>query len=191
MKVLEGIEKRRSIRKFKKKEVKWGLVLEAIDAALHAPLAGNINCLKFLVVTGQDTKNALAHHADQDWIADADTIVVVCSEDIQLERMYADRAPTYARQQAGAAIQNFLLRITELGLGACWVGAYLDSAIKRDLRIPENATVEAIIPIGHPAEKPKAHKKAALENVIMWEHWGQKKRPVHTHDPSTKEGGVF
>lgn len=191
MKVSEGIEKRRSIRKFKKKEVKWGLVLEAIDAALQAPLAGNINALKFIIITDPEMKYKLAKHADQDWIMDADTIVVVCSEDIQLERMYADRANTYARQQAGAAIENFLLRITELGLGACWIGAYLDSAVKRDLKIPAEATVEAIIPIGHPAEKPKSHKKTALENVIMWEHWGQRKRPVQTRDPTTKEGGVF
>lgn len=185
MKVLEGIEKRRSIRKFKKKEVKWGLVLEAVDAALQAPLAGNINALKFIVITSQELKNALAQHADQDWIAESDTIVAICSDNAQLERMYYDRADRYARQQAGAAIQNFLLRITELGLGACWVGAYLDSAVKRDLKIPNNVNVEALIAVGHPAEKPKHPKKAALESTIMWEQWGQKKRPVQSQDPKT------
>lgn len=186
MKVQDAIEKRRSIRKFKKKEVKWGLVLEAIDAALQAPLAGNTNSLKFIIITDPEMKYGIAKHADQDWIIEADTIVVVCSEDAQLDRLYAERAPTYARQQAGAAIQNFLLRLTELGLGACWVGAYLDSSIKRDLKIPHEALIEAVIPIGYSAEKPKAHKKASLENVIMWEQWGQKKRPVQTRDPTTK-----
>lgn len=191
MDVLKTIETRRSIRKFKKKEVKWGLVLEAIDAALNAPLAGNSNALKFVIVTDQDTKNKLAEHADQFWIAEADTVVAVCSEEAQLERMYGERAATYARQQAGAAIQNFLLRITDLGLGACWIGAYLDSGVKRDLKIPDNVYLDALIAIGHPAEKPKRIRKTALENAITWEQWGQKRRPVLATDPTTKEGGVL
>lgn len=185
MDVVKAIEKRRSIRAFKNKQVKWAHVLEAIDAALNAPFAGNINTLKFIIVTDPETKIKLAQHTDQEWVAEADTIVVVCSEDAQLERMYHDRANTYARQQAGAAIQNFLLRITDLGLGACWIGAYLDSAIKRDLKIPASATIEAIIPIGHPAEKPKIVKKHALQNALAWEHWGQSERPVHSEDPKT------
>lgn len=191
MDVLKAIEKRRSIRKFKKKEVKWSHVLEAIDAALNAPLAGNINALKFIIITEQDIKNKLAEHADQFWIAEADTLVAVCSEEAQLERMYHDRAANYARQQAGAAIQNFLLRITDLGLGACWIGAYLDSGVKRDLKIPADVHIEALIAIGHPAEKPKDMKKTALQNVIAWEEWGQKKRPTVAHDPTTRESGVF
>lgn len=185
MDVLKAIEKRRSIRKFKKKEVKWSHVLEAIDAALQAPLAGNINATRFIIVTDKETKNKLATHADQDWIAEADTVVVVCSDEGQLKRMYDDRAERYAHQQAGAAIQNFLLCMTGLGIGACWIGAFLDSAIKRDLKIPDDVSIEALIPLGHPAEKPKNINKVALENTIMWEHWGQRKRPVAAKDPAT------
>ena len=45
MDLVNAVEKRRSIRKFKNKRVKWADVLEAIDYALKAPLAGNINSL--------------------------------------------------------------------------------------------------------------------------------------------------
>lgn len=185
MKLLEAIEKRRSIRKFKDKIVKWSDVLEAIDAALKAPLAGNIDTLKFIIVTDQDTKNELAGYADQAWISQADTLVIACSDDAQLERMYDARAQTYARQQVGAALQNFLLRLTDLGLASCWVGAYLDKGIQEVLEIPTHIRVEGIFPIGYPDEKPHPVKKEALESRIYWDKWNVKKRPTIARDPKT------
>lgn len=185
MKLLEAIEKRRSIRKFKDKMVKWSLVLEAIDAASKAPLAGNVNSLRFIIVTDQDTKNELATYTDQAWISQADTIVVACSDDATLEQLYNERGPIYARQQVGAAIQNFLLRITDLGLGACWIGAYLDRGVKEVLEIPEKINVEAIIPIGYPDEKPHPVRKEALESRIYWDKWNVKKKPTLARDPKT------
>lgn len=185
MQLTDAIEKRRSIRKFKKKKVKWAQILEAIDAAIKAPLAGNISTIRFIIITNQDIKNKLAQHTDQDWIAEADTIIACCSDQAQLERMYYDRASAYAHQQVGAAIQNLLLRLTELKLGACWIGAYLDTAIKRDLKIPEKVSIEALIAVGHPDEKPRAGRKVELQNVIAWEDWNQKKRPVASKDPAT------
>lgn len=185
MKLQEAIEKRRSIRKFKNKIVKWSHVLEAIDAALHAPLAGNSNSLKFIIVTDQDIKNEIATYADQAWISHADTILVACSDNSTLEMLYSERGAIYARQQVGAAIQNLLLRLTDLGLGACWVGAYLDKGIKETLEIPEKINVEAIIPIGYPDEKPHPVRKEALESRIYWDKWNVKKKPTLAKDPKT------
>ncbi|HLC54595.1 MAG TPA: nitroreductase family protein [Candidatus Nanoarchaeia archaeon] len=186
MKLTEAINKRTSIRKFKDKKVKFGDVLEAIDAALKTPLAGNISTLKFIIITDPDTKEKIAEYADQLWLADADTLVVVCSEMGQIERMYKERGHDYAKQQVGAAIQNFLLCITEIGLASCWVGAYLDHEIKNLLRIPGEIVVEAILPVGHPDEKPKPKKKVSLEHAIYWDKWKQNKKPTLTKDPATR-----
>ena len=59
MKLDDTIDKRRSIRKFSDKKVRWDLVLEAIDAALKAPYAGNINNLKFVIVESQKLKDRI------------------------------------------------------------------------------------------------------------------------------------
>lgn len=183
---MEAVDKRTSIRKFKDKKVNFSDVLEAIDAALKTPLAGNISTLKFVIITDPDTKEKIAEYADQLWLADADTLVVVCSKMEQLERMYKERARDYAKQQVGAAIQNFLLRITELGLASCWVGAYLDHEIKNVLTIPGEIVIEAILPVGHPDEKPKPKKKISLEHAIYWDKWKQSKKPTLTKDPATR-----
>lgn len=187
MKLTDAIEKRMSIRKFKDKKVKFGDVLEAINAALYTPLAGNISTLKFVIVTEPDTKQKIAEHADQLWIADADTIVVVCSDTTHLKTIYDERAHDYAKQQVGAAIQNFLLRITDLGLASCWIGAFLEHEIKNVLKMKgDDLSVEAILPIGHPGEKTKAKNKPSLESAISWEKWNQKKKPTLSKDPSTR-----
>ncbi len=186
MKLQEVIEKRRSIRKFKDKRVKISDIYEAIDAALHAPRAGNIENLYIIIVTKQEIKSRLSQYADQDWMADADIVLVVCSDNRPLERMYHDRAEKYARHQAGAAIQNILLELEELKLSGCWIGAFLDTGVKKTLKIPEHINVEALIPIGYPAEKPKAPKTASLENTTFWEEWNQRKKPALTKDPATR-----
>ncbi len=190
MKTHEAIQKRSSIRDFSNKSVKFGQVLEAIDAANQAPFAGNINNLKFILVESKENKNYLAEFSQQYWMSDASWIIIACSESKKLEQLYQDRAEMYGRQQAGAAIQNFLLSITEQGLGACWVGAFSEKEIKSKFRIPESWAVEALIPIGHPKNKAKKQaRKNELDGKIFWEKWDQKTKPQkYPHqDPSTKD----
>ena len=91
----------------------------------------------------------------------------------------------YGGKKIGAAIQNFLLRITDLGLGSCWISAFLDNEIKNALNIPEKIKIEALLPVGYPDEKPRAPKKAALQDVIYWDKWNVKKKPHFLKDPAT------
>lgn len=188
MKTEEAISKRISIRGFSNKPVKFGAVLESIDAANKAPLAGNINNLKFIIVEKQENKNYLAEFSQQLWINESQWAVIVCSEPQKLEELYQERGLMYNKQQAGAAIENLLLSITSQGLGACWVGAFSEKEIKSHFRIPEKFTIEAIIPIGYAKNKTaKAARKAPLETKIFWEKWDQSKKPIsYPHkDPSS------
>ncbi len=185
MKLEEAISKRHSIRKFSSKNVKWSDILEAIDSAAKIPLAGNTFNLKFLIVSSQELKNEIAKHCQQLWISEAPYIIVVCSDESRLKMLYDSRGSIYSRQQAGASIQNLLLKLTEMKLASCWVGAYADELVKQILRIPENINIEAIIPVGYSSEKPRTKNKVSLENIIFWEFWKQKKKPFPFKDPLT------
>ncbi|MDP4039354.1 MAG: nitroreductase family protein [Candidatus Pacearchaeota archaeon] len=185
MKLQDAIEKRRSIRKFSDKKVSWDMVLEAIDAANQAPFAGNINNLQFIIVSDQENKNQLAKSSQQTWIADAPYIVVVCAETKKLENHYDKLGIKYSKQQAGAAIENFLLKITDMKLASCWIGAFSEEQIKSTLKIPEKYDVEAILPIGKEKGKIKAPRKHNLETSIHWDKWGVQKKPIIFKDPST------
>lgn len=170
----EAIKKRHSVRKFLTKKVNWRKIIEAIDAARLAPLAGNIPTLKFILVDDPEKIASLAEAAQQDFIAQTDYVVVVCSNTEQLKRMYGERGEKYARQQAGAAIENFLLKITELGLATCWIGAFYDEEVKKILKIPENIDVEAFFPIGYEFGKEKQKPKPELSASLFFNEWGNK-----------------
>jgi nitroreductase len=188
MKTQEAIESRSSIREFSNKVVKFDQMLEAIDAANHAPFAGNINNLKFIIIETQENKNIVAEFSQQFWVADAQWIVLVCSEIKKLEDLYQNHAQSYSKQQVGAAIENMLLRITDLGLASCWVGAFAEEGIKSRFKIPKEWTIEAIVPIAYPKNKIKKQtRKIDLEKKIFWEKWGIDKKPIKfpNKDPST------
>jgi len=171
------IKKRKSVRSFKDKRASWKDVLEAIEAANQGPFADNQNNLKFIIVEEPNMIDNLAKECDQLWINKAKILIVLTSEDKHVERMFGERGRVYSRQQAGAAISTFLLKIAELGLASCWVGSYNDHEIRRLLNIPEDRQIEAILPVGYEKDKTEKKKKKSLEATIYWGKWDCSKRP--------------
>ena len=134
----EVVNQRRSIRNFKEaKKPPLGKVMKAIESASKSPLAGNLPALKYILVTDKGKIQELAQAAQQSFISKVSYIIVVCSDKKFLEEYFADRADSYAKQQAGAAIENFLLKVTDMDLASCWIGAFSTETVKRILKIPE------------------------------------------------------
>ena len=171
----KAIKERHNVRSFKKtKKIEYQKVIEAIDAASKAPLAGNITAVNFILVQDKEKIRALAVAAQQDFLEQVDYIIVVCSDRKDLERNYYERGKSYAKQQAGAAIENMLLKITDLGLAACWVGAFSDQTVKRILDIPDEIDVEAMIPVGLELGQTKQKPKPNLDRVLYYDKWKNK-----------------
>jgi len=176
MKVDEAIQSRHSVKKFSDKKPDWRTIIECIDSARYAPMAGNCFSLQFILVDNQETINKVADAAAQDFIKQAQYLVVFCSNPTQTTRYYGNRGYDYLRQQAGAAIQNFLLKITENGLSTCWVGHFENTAMRKALGISEKIAVEAVFPIGYEHKiKAKPKKKCNLDNVLFFNKYKNKK----------------
>ncbi len=176
MDVDKAIKLRHSVRNFKTtKPANWRDVIKAIDAARLAPLAGNISSIRFVLVTDKDKIFQIAEAAMQPFIADASYIVVVCTFGSQTKTAYGEKADIYTKQQAGAAIENFLLKITDLGLASCWVGAFTEEMVKKILFIPDNIAIEAILPVGYESPpKSSQRTKRILENVLYFNKWKER-----------------
>ncbi len=168
------IKLRHSSRHFSTRKVDWRDIMKAVDSARLAPLAGNIPALKFLIVSDEDKIRRLAEASQQEFVSEARFIVVVCSSFDQLTRSYDERGLKYSKQQAGAAIENFMLKLTGLGLATCWIGAFSDEEIKRILQIPDNVEVEALFPIGYELGKGKQRIKPILEQCVYFNTWKNK-----------------
>lgn len=177
MRVEDAIKLRHSIRKYSSMNVPFDKVSEIVDAARFAPTAGNIPTVRLIVVSDREKIKELAQAAVQDFIAAAPYVIVVCSDNTQMSRLYGERGTAmYSRQQAGAAIQNMLLKVTELGLASCWIGAFDDNSVKRILTIPENFEVEAILPIAkkHIFFREARRKKVNLKDILSFNRYGNK-----------------
>jgi len=175
MELKKALKERHSVRRFSTKKVKWEDIIEAIDAANLAPLAGNISTLRFILVNEEEKIAGLAEAAQQDFISDVSYVLVVCSDTTQITRSYDERGRMYTKQQAGAAIENFLLKLVDMGLASCWVGAFSDETVKNLLQIPDNVDVEALLPVGYEMiPKSKQRKKPELDHILYFNVWKNK-----------------
>lgn len=183
MELQDVIKERRSIRRFSNKKPDWRDVIEIIDTARFAPMAGNDFTLKFLVVSDTKIIEKITNACQQPFVGEAQYLIVVFSDTKRAVNQFGEKADMFVRQQAGAAIQNMLLTITEKGLATCWIGYFAEEQVKRELKVvPPTAQVEAILPIGYESKaqehKKIKKKKVELENILFFNKWGdQKMRP--------------
>jgi nitroreductase len=167
MGILELIKKRRSIRKFQKKEISKEIINKLGEALIWAPSAGNLQSRKFYFVLNQKIKEELAKAAlSQDFITQAFLVVVGCA-DLNIKDRYGRRGKElYSICDVSASIENLLLTVQAEGLGACWVGAFDEKKVSEILRLSQNLKPIALVPIGWPAESPAAPPRASKEEAI-------------------------
>jgi nitroreductase len=77
-----------------------------------------------------------------------------------------------------AAIENILLMVTALGLGACWVIAPCidirdEERIKAMLGLPEEFKAVSIIAIGHPTRPHRPRPRLPIHELVFREQWGE------------------
>jgi nitroreductase len=176
MQLKEAIQARQSIKKFSDRRADWRKIIHAIDSARYAPMAGNNFSLRFILV-GDEKKIEQIKEATQQEFVKTPYLIVVVSDDEKVKQLYDERGKGYAKQQAGAAIQNVLLSLTDFGIDSCWVGHFYEEKIKNTLDISEKMSVEAVIPVGF-RSKAYGHskaKKTELDNVLFFDKWKNKK----------------
>ena len=155
MELKNALLMRRSVRKFTDEAVSG----EHIDALLHAAMSGPSACNRcpweFCVITNKETISSL-REASRFSKMNAPLAIVVCGN---LSRSLPVQLSEYWIQDCSAAIENILLRATDLGLGAVWCGAHpqekVVNKLKDVLSLPQKHIPLGIIHIGYPAEAPE------------------------------------
>jgi len=171
MDVLEAIKGKRSIRAFTNRDVPAEIVEELIDSARWAPSAGNIQPWEFIIVRKPRIRRRLAEAAlSQTFIEEAPVVIVVCADEERSSQGYGLRGETlYCIQDTAAAIQNIHLTAYSLGLGTCWVGAFREEETREILKIPRGIKPVAMIPLGYPAEVPRARSRKPISQMVHYE----------------------
>jgi len=160
MDAMEAILTRRSIRKYTKQPVPDEVIKELLEAAMHAPSAGNRQPWCFVVINDRKIMNEITKYAVySQMLKEAAGAIFVCC-DLNLGKI------GFGVEDCSAATQNILLAAHAGGLGAVWIGIYpaesLVTATQKLLNLPEQIIPVSLISIGYPAEqKPQADRYRA------------------------------
>ncbi len=176
MDLFEAIEKRRSIRKFKPKTLPIDHLKKILNAGRLAPSGANRQPWFFIIVRETETKKKLSIVADdQEFICDADTVVVAIGDPLTSARKLPYKLSSTRmafKQDPMIAVEHMVLAATALGYGTCWIGAFNENAVKKMLKIPENLAVIALLPIGVANETPQARPRKPFRKIFFKETYG-------------------
>ena len=173
---------RRSIRRYRDKEVPLETIAEIIDLASYAPSSGNIQNWRLVVVTSTETKHEIMESClNQGLMMEAPVFIVVCNDYEKVKNHYGKLGKLYSIQNCSNIAFGLTLVAKEHGLGSCWVGAFDEEAVRRILKIPDNMDPEIIITLGY-AEEIKSPSLRDIPNYItFFNYWGNKTFPFKSH----------
>ena len=183
MDVLEAIRTRRSVRKFSPEPVSDEELRAVLEAARWAPSWANTQCWEIVVVKDPDKKRALSEllvperNPAKRAVAEAPVVLAVCGRK-GVSGFYKGKAVTekgdWLMFDVALAVQNMALAAHALGLGTVIVGALDHRRASELLGLPDDVELVVLLPLGRPAEEPKAPPRKELREFVHLEAYGQK-----------------
>ncbi len=190
MDVLQAIESRRSIRKFKTDPLPHETIESILDAARLAPSGKNNQPWRFVVVE-KDAREQMFSCLQAGLKASIEKGIPTGSAENTFRIMREapvtififnpkDNAPWSEQtipervfrivntQSVGAAIQNMLLRAQELGLGSLWICDTFSSYSELCSWLGRDSLLVAAVSLGYPAESPAARPRLPLDDLVEW-----------------------
>lgn len=175
MELKAAIRKRRSVRKYRSRDVAVKTVSEILELARLAPSAGNLQNWRFILVKDAKTKERIADAAlGQLWLTEAPVLIIVCDEKERMETHYRKRGQLYGIQDCAVVASYIQLIAEDKGLNTAWIGAFDEKAVSRILGIPDMVEPEIILTLGYGAEKKFEFDREELKNICFIEKWGNK-----------------
>ena len=192
------LRSRRSVRKYQDRPVARQLLEQILEAARWAPSPHGRQPWRFVVLTNQEPKLALAKGMGKTWqenlqmdgqseeivntrleksrqrILSAPALIIPCLYLEDLDR-YPDAKrqadeTTMAIQSLGAAIQNMLLMAYDLGLDSGWMCAplFCPEIVCDTLALDTRLIPHALITVGYIAAEPQRRERLPLDELVLW-----------------------
>jgi len=172
---LNIIKTRRTVRQFRPEPVPQSVLIECIDCARVAPSARNLQPLEYCLVTDpQICEEIFPMLRWAGYIAPLGNpltgqhptgyLVVLVNKNLMQSRHAND---------AGAAIENFILAAWAQGVGTCWIASVEREHLRPLLEIPEQYEIDSVIAFGYPAECP------VLETATEIRYWKDENNVLH------------
>jgi len=153
MELIEALKKRRTVRKFKRRDVDPEKLKKLVDWARLAPSGMNRQPLSFLLVDEEALERKI--FANSGW-----------GGNVEWNPTEEERPPAYiviliesdmddwvARYDVGLAAENICLGALEYGLATCLLGSIDEDRLREIFSIPEDKKVGLTVAVGYPDQE--------------------------------------
>lgn len=178
--MIDEIINRRSIRKYKDKQVSDEDINQIINSAILAPSGSNTQPWNFIIIKSREVREKVREVChNQKWM-DSAPVFIVCvadircrlkDDDIRVDENSSQHEVKQIIRDTSFAIENILLNANNLKLGTCCVAWFLEDEIRKVLNIPNDKYVVAVIALGYPDEVPEKRPRKGIKEVIHYEKW--------------------
>ena len=140
--------------------------MTAIEAASWAPSGLNNQPWRFALIWDKPSQQSLAALTRYSNILQSASVLIAVFLDQEASYDY-----TKDCQAVGACLQNLLLALHALDLGAVWIGEILKNKerVLEILQLPARLELMAIVAVGHPAHRTQKSHRRSIEELILLE----------------------
>jgi len=180
--LMEAIQKRRSIRKYKPDPVPEEALQRIMEAVRWSPSWANTQCWEFVVVRDPKVKSDISKIVPEtnrvhSAMVEAPVILILCGRK-GISGFKKGEAATikgdWLMFDTGIAMQSLCLAAHSLGLGTVVVGMFDHKKTERILGVPEDVEVMAMTPLGYPTTEGSTPKRKDISEFVFSDHYGKK-----------------
>lgn len=171
MKTMEKlIKERRSIRRFKHKDVEDWKIMEILEAGVRAPVGCNTQAQRFLVVDDMAGLKLLKGDIPLHKWPNSAKMIVICQDTRIYNQLALDKfVPQNMFMDAACAADHMLLMAHALGLAGCWLTHQpeLHSQIRKMYNLPEYIVPQLRLLIGYAEDAPIKSQKMPVQDTLQ------------------------
>ncbi len=169
MEFLEVIQKRYSVRSYRRDPVEEHKLQQVLEAARLAPTAANRQAFQLIVVHTAGRETELKRIYDRAWFVQAPVIICACA--IPDKAWVRRDGKNYCDVDVAIAMDHLILAATDVGLGTCWIAAFDRAAAREVLSLPNSVEPIVFTPLGYADNQPGPKKRKTLTEIVKHEHW--------------------
>ena len=177
MDVLECIRRRRSIRRFKPEKVGRSEIEQLIDCARWAPSWNNCKAVRYTAVENEAELKRIA-----ETLVAPENVRIVGNAPLLLVLSIVKKRSGYERNgttstangsswemfDTGVACQNICLAAHAMGLGTCILASFDEDGVSRQVELPEDEEIIALVACGYPDGSPVPPRRKEVCEILRY-----------------------
>lgn len=174
MELFEVIGNRRSIRKYKNREISEDIIKALIESAQKAPSWKNSQVSRFYAAISEDAKNKVRECLPEFNRNNTENAGAYIISTVQANIAGFNPDGSYTTHikdgfqyfDNGLQVENLCLAAYNLGLGTLIMGLYDEEKLRTYFGVPEDRIIVCVISVGVPDITPAMPKRKELDEIL-------------------------